>query len=473
MNGQAPTRLATATAAEPLGFSWTSQEERSRAPLPLVAPEPSSPPAAFQVAYSTEPEKSASVVGLAGPVDLDTLVQYALANNPEIQAARYHAWALRARVPQAASLPDPRLMTTVFMESIQTAAGPQDVVMSLSQRFPWFGKLDLRSQVAYHDAMAASARATAVELQVAERVKRAYCDLYFLQSAMTETRRLEPRLEDVIEIARTRYETNAQAVGLESVLQAQIELSKLKTRLVKLEEAKAQAQAKLVGILHLPPQTPIEAEAELAGTKVSQTVRLLVDLAVSHQPELAATQSEICRDGSAEALACREYWPDVTLSFNWHEIGTPGLSPVATGDDAYSLGVGVNLPLYRKRLDAAVREAQHRRASSARRHAAARDRFQAEVLALYSQFREHDRILAILESEIVPRAGQTLELSTEAYRTGRVGFQQLIDAYRTLLNYRIDYHQRKAAREQAIASLERAVGCAATSWPTAAENRAN
>jgi len=471
LNERLPPSAVIGKAAEPMGRFWAHQGGDH---APPVAPKParSSYSAEIsQTSYVSQSEDFQPPGGLDGPVDIDTLVEYALANNPEIQAAWYHARALGARVPQAASLPDPRLMTTVFMDSIQTAAGPQDVVMSLSQRFPWFGKLDLRSQAAYHDAMAAYARVTAAELQVTERVKRAYCDLYFLQSAIAETRRLEPRLEDVIEIARTRYETNAQAVGLESVLQAQIELSKLKTRLVGLEEAKARAQAKLVGILHLPLQTPIEAEAELAGTEVSPTVRLLVDLAVSHQPELAATRREICRDESVEALACREYWPDVTLSFNWHEIGASGLSPVATGDDAYSLGVGVNLPLYRKRLDAAVREAQNRRASSARRHAAARDRFQAEVSALYAQFREHDRILAILDSEIVPRAGQTLELSTEAYRTGRVGFQQLIDTYRTLLNYRIDYHQRKAAREQAIASLERAVGCAATVWPTVAEER--
>ena len=58
-----------------------------------------------------------------------------------------------------------------------------------------------------------------------------------------------------------------------------------------------------------------------------------------------------------------------------------------------------------------------------------------------------------------------MDLSIEAYRTGRVSFEQLIDTYRTLLNYRIDYHRRLALREQAIASLERAVGSAVTAMP--------
>ena len=70
--------------------------------------------------------------------------------------------------------------------------------MSLSQRFPSFGKLPLRSQVAYHNAMAAHAQATAVELGVTERVKRAYYDVYFLQRAIEVNRALKPPLEKVI-----------------------------------------------------------------------------------------------------------------------------------------------------------------------------------------------------------------------------------------------------------------------------------
>jgi outer membrane protein TolC len=162
------------------------------------------------------------------------------------------------------------------------------------------------------------------------------------------------------------------------------------------------------------------------------------------------------------ALAARDYWPDVTLSLNWYEIDTAGISPVANGQDAYSMGVGVNLPLCRSRLDAAVREARYRTASSTRQYALTRDELRTEVQSLYAQFLEHDQVLEILDREILPRAGQALDLSIEAYRTGQVAFEQLIDTYRTLLEYRIDHRRRQAMREQAVAALERAVGCVIT-----------
>jgi outer membrane protein TolC len=424
-----------------------------------------SPSAVHQASHFTQPEYPETSGSFAEPVPVDTLVQCALANNPEIQAARYHARSLGARVPQAVSLPDPQLMTNTFLEQIQTAAGPQQVAMSLSQKFPWFGKRALRSQVAHHEAMAAYAQVAAEELKVVEQVKRAYYDLYFLQSAMVETRRLEPRLEDIVEIAKTKYETHVGKTDLASVLQAQVELSKLKTTLIRLEQAKNETQARLAGLLHLPPETRFKTVSSVDRTKLAHTAQLLVELSEQCQPELDAIRRQITRNRSATALACRNYWPDVTVGLNWYDIGATGLSPVANGQDAYSLGVGVNLPIYRNRLDAAVREAQYRNSSDHQRYAAAQDRVRSEVEALYAQFQQQHQILGVLEAEILPRSSQMLELTIESYRTGTQDFQQLIDTYRTLLDYRIDYHKRTAMREQAIASLERAVGCAVTVGP--------
>ena len=422
----------------------------------------------LQATHFTQPAMFGASGPFVGPTPIEALVQYAMANNPEIQAVRYKAAALGARVPQVKSLPDPQLLTVAFLEEIQTAAGPQEVAMTLAQKFPWFGKLGLRSQVAYQNSMAAYARVTTTELKVVEQVKKAYFDVYFVQNAIVETKRLEQPLRDVVEISRARFEASTARVGMESVLQTQVELARLETTLIGLEESLIDAQARLAGVLHLSPHTRIEAEADVGRTNLAHTAETLVGLIERCQPELAAWRREISRDRSSIDLACREYWPDVTLGLSWYEMGDRGISPVANGRDAYSLAVGVNLPIYRKRLDAAVREARYKTSASTRRYQAARDQFQAEVDGLYARFREQDRVLKILETRIIPPAEQTLELSTESYRTGRLEFQQLIDAYRTLLGVRIDYHKRTAIREQVIASLERAVGCSITSGGLAA-----
>lgn len=446
-------------ARRPAPFESRSDAPYETIPMPLRE-------ASLQLSGEPEPYREAvddPRSMFSRPTTVDSLVGYALANNPGVQAARFHAQSLSARVPQARSLPDPTLMTTVFLEEIQTAAGPQQVAMSLSQKFPWFGKRDLRGEVAHYDSLAAFSRVASTELEVVEQVKRAYFDLYFVQNAITETRQLEKPLEDVIAVAKTKYETNAAKAGLESVFQAQVELAKLKTDLVKLEESRRQAQARLAGTMHLPPHTRIEAVSVINRHRVENEVETLVGLAESCQPEYEAYRREIARDRSAVALAGKQAWPDITMSFNWYEMGGGGISPASNGRDAFSVGVGVNLPIYRPRVNAALCEAENKLCASVRRYDAVRDRFQVEIETLHAQFREHHRTLQILESDIVPRAEETLKLAVESYRAGRADFQQLMDVYRSLLRYRVDLHRHVALREQALASLERAVGCAVTS----------
>jgi len=403
---------------------------------------------------------------LFGPgADLDELIRFALANNPEIQVVHMQAHALEARVPQVSALDDPMLMTTAFLEPIQTAAGPQDVMLSISQKLPWFGKRTLRGDVAFHEAQATFARMAAAELAVVEQVKLAYYELYFLDRAIEVNKELEARLKDVIAIAKTKYETAGEKTGLETVLQAQVELAQLQTIFVQLEQAKEKAKARLAKALHAPPGVSLELDPSLREGNVPRSADVLVALIDQCQPKLDALRREKNRDQAAIALANKNYYPDVTLGFNWQAIGSTGLSPVANGDDAYSLMVGVNLPIYQSKIDAGLREAQFKAARTSQMYSATWDAVRSEVQTLHAQAIEHDRIIRILNDDILPKAKQTLDLSIEAYRVDRITFQQLIDNYETLLRHRIDYYRRLSQREQALAAMERAVGCAVTTWP--------
>lgn len=111
---------------------------------------------------------------LAGPQPVEVYIQYALAQNPEIQSARKRVDALASRVPQAASLDDPMLsvMGYPFYPAVpQTAAGRGTVSIAASQQVPWFGKLQTKADAAEAETNAARAQLAAAELAVIEQVK--------------------------------------------------------------------------------------------------------------------------------------------------------------------------------------------------------------------------------------------------------------------------------------------------------------
>ncbi|HVT26646.1 MAG TPA: TolC family protein [Lacipirellulaceae bacterium] len=402
---------------------------------------------------------------ISGPVTVDQLVALARQDNPNIVAARLKASAMMQVVPQARALDDPMLMMTFFPMPPQTASGPQQFMLSLQQKFPWFGKRNARGEIAYHDAQVAFSDLADVELGVIEQVKLAFYDLYFLDQSDEIYRELRPRIADLITIARQRYETNSAQVGLESVLQAQIRLRELDITLVKIDQSKVKATARLAQAIHLPRGANIDIEPRLDRSPQPKQVEILVEMLDVCHPRLHARREAVTRDDWRIDLARRDYLPDVTVGINWGAIGEHGLSPVADGEDDLSISLGMNLPIYMDKRRAEVREARLKAGQSSQEYEAAWDSLRADVERYYADVREQDEVLKILDQDILKKSQQTFDLSTEAYRVGRIGFQQLIDNYDTLLRLRIEYFMRTAAREQAIARLERSVGCAIAEPP--------
>lgn len=457
------TVVATVTAPDASDVAASVPDDCESGKLTRLPPAVEAEPTAdIQPASHTEEVPSGDFATPVSSMTLDELIAAAVANNPKIQAARLQARSLAQRAPQVRALDDPMLMTTTFLEPIQTAAGPQEVMLSITQKLPWFGKRGLRASVAYQDAQAAFARVAAAELKVVEQVKRAYYDLYFLDQAIRVNRDLEVRINQVIESTQRKFEAPTGETGLETVYQAQIELMQLQTTLVELEQAKVKARAQLADAMSLAEGVGPDVKASLPDGDVPRTADLLVAMIDECQPELRALERERSRDRTAIALARRNFYPDVTVGFNWNEIGPTGLSAVANGQDAYSLVAGVNLPIYREKLSAGLREAQLRAARTTRQYEATWDNARAEVESLHAQAIEHHRVAQILEGDILPKSQQSFDLSLEAYRVDRITFPQLIENYKMLLRARIDYHRRLSRREQALAMLERAVGCTVT-----------
>jgi outer membrane protein TolC len=393
---------------------------------------------------------------LEGPHAVDDYVYFALGQNPQIQAARKRVEALAYQVPIAASLQDPMLNVTVQPEPVQTASGRQEMILSASQRFHWFGKLDTRADIAESQTNVARAELAAAELATVESVKRAYYELYFIQQAIDVTQAERELLGEIRNIANTRYATGG--ASQQDVLRADLEIANIENELIRLRQQRESGQARLARLLHVSPQTRVLPLDQLPEEEVPRDLDWLQRQAVSGRPELHAQLAAIRRDQCAADLARLDYKPDVTLGMSWIDVAASGVSPVANGQDAFLLTAGVNLPVYRKRLDSAVRSAEAKAVATARQYDALRDGTLEEVTDLFAQARSQQELLVLFREEILPTARQTLEVSIQAYNVGEVDFLQLIDNWRQLLRYEISHRRLEASLRQTLATLEKTVG---------------
>lgn len=394
--------------------------------------------------------------GLVGPQPVEVYVARALNQNAEIQAARKRMEALAHKVPVAASLPDPMLTVTAQPEPVQTAAGQQEALISVSQKFVGRDRLGARAAIAESKTNVARAELAAVELATIAEVKRAYYELYYLQQATAITESDQKLLVEIREVAMTRYETNK--ASQQDVLRADLEISGADQQLIGLRQQLASTRAKLARLLHVSPQSELAALGTLADQSAPEDLELLQALAITARPELHAQLAALQRDRCSLELARLDYKPELTLGATWIDVAENGISPVANGRDAFLVSAGVNLPLYRKRLDSGVRSAEAQAVATARRYDSLRDRTLEQVSDLFAKARSQEELLLLFREDILPKSRQTLEASMRAYNVGEVDFLTLIDSWRQMLRYEVNYRRTEASLRQSIAELERVVG---------------
>jgi outer membrane protein TolC len=133
------------------------------------------------------------------------------------------------------------------------------------------------------------------------------------------------------------------------------------------------------------------------------------------------------------------------------------IAPSADGIDNVTVGMSFNVPLYRKRLDARVREAEAQAVASAREYDELRDETMRDVKSLFAQATSQQEISRLLRESIVPKNQQALEISMREYSVGTTSYVQMIDNWRELLRSQILQQQVDAQLRQTIASLARAV----------------
>jgi len=394
---------------------------------------------------------------LAGPRSIEECIEVGLRQNSEIQEVRLLVESLANRVPQAASLPDPMLGATAFPSPVQTAAGKQDFALSMNQKIPWRGKLATKAAIVEEDVNSARARLAAVELKVVEQIKNAYFQLYFVQQAMSIIENDKKQLELIESVVDRMYQVKRE-VSQQDVLQVQVALSRIDTELVQFQQQKASGQARLARLLHISPETKPEALDSLPPEQTVQDIQQLYELAIQSRPELHAQLATIQRDRKATCLAELQNYPDVTLGFNWIATSSDGISPVANGDDAFMLTLGMNLPVYRKRLDAGVREAQTRALSNARKYDRLKDETMEGVADLFAKIKSQQETLRLFRNDIIPKQKLTLDQSIDDYQVGKVDFLQMIDNWRQLLRYHIQEKRFETDLQQTLAALARQIG---------------
>jgi len=393
---------------------------------------------------------------------LQSLIEEALARNPEIQAASRQVAKMRARVPQRGALPDPMLSYGVMNEGrpvpFQTLgeAGFSEVYVGILQDLPYPGKRGLREDVAEEEARAAEWALESVIRRVVSQIKEAYYELYVVDAALDIVERNRELLENLERVAAARY-TVGQGTQ-QHVLDAQVEISRLQERTSLLRQQRSAVEALINSLLYREAGTPLGRPEPLRPGPLGYEMEQLWKMAEESSPALRERSQWVAAGERGLALAQRELRPDLGVSFVYHNRG--GLDPY------YTFGGTLSLPLYAGRKQRkAIEEASEGLLESRHTFDAARARVRYQVTEAYLAAKTAESLLSLYEEGILRQARLSLDSATAQYQVGRVDFLTLLNSWMRLLEYDLSYHEQIADHEKALARLEPHVGRQLTSLP--------
>ncbi len=391
-----------------------------------------------------------------GAVVLEDLIAEALSVNPRIMAAENQWRAAMERIPQAKAMPDPMLSYGHFFSSIETRLGPQRNKLSLSQRFPFFGKLSLKEKIAAEQAFALEEQFQRVRLEVVLRVKEAYYSLYWLDEAVAIAETEKDVLSRLARTARMKYAAGTAAQ--QDALKAQLEISKLTDRLLTLGQSRKSAATKLNSLLNRGQHSDIGPVREAALPVLDSDPDSMLALAIEGQPELRQADRVIQKNDFHLELAKKNYWPDFNVMVDYFDIGGGSTAHPEDGRNSWMASLGINIPLWRGKLRAAEAEAAIRLKSSQDLRQDLQNDTSARIHELFTEIKMYEEQARLYEHSLIPQAEQALRSAEIAYVAGKADFLTILDAERMLIQLRTAFAKITADRGKSLARLDRVVG---------------
>jgi outer membrane protein TolC len=393
---------------------------------------------------------------------LAALIEEALERNPEIRQsfARYQA-ALQ-RLPQVGSLPDPMLNLTQYIRSPETRVGPQTTMLSLSQKFPWFGKLSDKEKIAAKGAAATRYLYEARRAEIVRQVKLAYHNLGYIDRAIEITEEDLSVLEHYETLAQARYQ---QGVGLQqAVVKLQAEITRDQNRLEDLKKQRVDAEATLNSLRDVPSRSAIDKVPKPDRPDVDIDLDELYQVGRNNRPEVQAALLQIEKDEKRIQLARRNYWPDFTVGAGFTNVlgrSDPAgqlIPPDQNGKNIFSFTIGVNIPIRRNKYDAALIEATEDKIASREGYRSIVNSIEASVRSIGFRIETLERQISLFENTLLPQAEQALRSTEAAYSTGTLGVLDLLDSERVLLDVRLGLAKLISDYMKSLAEMEREIG---------------
>lgn len=388
---------------------------------------------------------------------VESLLDFAKERNPEYAAMRSEAEAAGERITPAGALPDPKFRTefrdiTRFGEQSATLS-PNRVGSTrylLMQDVPWYGKRDLKREIAELEAEGAQGRARGTWSELAAKIKTAHAQRYYLYRNEKLTQEILDLVTRLEKVAQIRYSGGLAAQ--QDVIRAQVEQTGMRNELIALENESRQVNARLNALIARPASSPLAPPEILrilpAPAKLDYAT--LEDRARARNPLLFAEETRIKAAEKTRDLTYKNRYPDFNL----------GVSPIQYQNAVkeWEVMVEMNIPLQQATRRSQERESESMLSAARSRKEATSNQILSDLAENLSGIEAARRTEMLTATSLLPQAELTFQAALAGYETGKVDFATLLDAQKQIRQAKQNQIKAQAEAQIRLAEIEKLLG---------------
>jgi outer membrane protein, heavy metal efflux system len=384
---------------------------------------------------------------------LALLIAEARQKNPEIVAITHSYQSAGHMAKAAGALPDTQVMVQhLSVGSPRPFAGYTNsdfayVGLGVAQEFPWPGKRELRQEAAGLQANAMLGQSEAVTRTVVEQLKVAYFKLAYLQQTLAILVRDDQVLNDMEQIAESRYRVGKG--NQQEVLKAQLQHTRILQEVNMNQRAVAAQQAQIKRLLGRGQDTP-DVVTEPLRERVNPANPSELRQASKTNPEVLSRKAMVARSDKIVELSRKEFRPDFGVQYMYQNTDR-------RFRDYYMATLTVTLPNRSRRRDELAQALEDQKAAAASLDAETQRRM-ADVQEQYDIARLSAEQLKIYREGLMPQAEATFRSAMAAYQANRQDFETLLSSFRDVLDFDQQYQKELSEHESALARLESLTG---------------
>jgi len=405
---------------------------------------------------------------------IDSLVNEAIANNPQLKSLQSRIAASEYRSESVDYLPPPNLsveFSQVPVDEINVWDEAISNSLSLSQMFPLGGKLGKMSETERKNVEVIKDDYDAYKASLTAKVKMTYYNIWQIERKIEVQQETIDLMKDLLSTIEIIYQVNR--INQADVFTVRSEVASNNAQLIIFKKQRESEIYKLNQLLGRNLEsTEIITDREISGDSLKYSQSQLEEILINTNPSLqkmssmiemnkamiTANNSELVPDLMLEGMIMR--MPRGMILTSKTDLSMLAHEPQET-EYMYSLMASITLPFVpwssgkyeakEEELLAGIKGIEYERTDMQR------EMF-SNLKAALVRLSTANELIELYATEIIPNYQQAATSQVSNYQNSRSIITAVIDSFRMLLMQQMNYYMVQADRQMAIAEIEMMVG---------------